>query len=331
LRGVVQFALRNPPPSRFLVGALSQPPELMKGLAINIRSTAGTCGVPFELLDAVGGSGIPSGATVSRVQACDGVEAVYQVSVGGSQPFHAFLADLATAGSTLDLSAAAPATYQLTRSRLNVVLTPQATGFAADAVVNGATFTPGIAPGGVVSIFGTGLAAGSTTTAVDFDGQAATVLLASPFQVNAVVPAGLSPGNHVLTVRSAYGTARQAVMVSAVSPAIFLVGSAAAVVNPDNALNGPAAPVARGQYLVIYATGLGDVAGQGNVLTTTTQVTVVLNGTELPILYSGPAPGYPGLYQVNVVIPLGTPPNLGSSLTLKEAEQLSNVVSVAIQ
>jgi uncharacterized protein (TIGR03437 family) len=253
------------------------------------------------------------------------------VSVGGTQPFHAFLTDLATAGSTLDLSSAAAATYQLTRSRLNVVLRPQATGFAAEGVVNGATFAPGIAPGGVVSIFGTGLAAVGMATAVDIDGEAATVLLAAPFQVNAVVPASVSPGSHLLTVRSAYGISRQTVVVSAVSPAIFLAGSAGAVVNPDQSLNGPSAPVARGQYLVIYATGLGAVASQGSVSRTTTPVTVVMNGTELPILYAGLTPGYPGLYQVNVVIPSGIPPSLGYSLTLKEGEQLSNSVPVAIQ
>jgi uncharacterized protein (TIGR03437 family) len=268
---------------------------------------------------------------VSRLRVCDGGEAAYQVSVGGTQPFHAFLTDLATAGSTLDLSAPAAATYQVTRSRLNVVVTPQVTGFAAEGVVDGATFRRGIAPGGVMSIFGTGLTAAGAPTTVEFDGEAATVLLASPFQVNAVVPATVAPGSHVLTVRSPYGTARQTVVVSAVSPAIFLVGEAWAVVNPDNSLNGPSAPVARGQYLVIYATGLGAVAAQGGVPRTTTPVTVVLNGTELPILYAGLTPGYPGLYQVNVLIPSGIPPSLGYSLTLKEGERLSNEALVAIQ
>src|SRR5205807_7146772 len=90
LRGVVRFALRSPSASGFLVGALSQPPESMNALAIEIQSAAGSCGVPLELVDAVDGSGNPSGGMVSRLRARDGEEAVYQVSVGGAQPFHAF-------------------------------------------------------------------------------------------------------------------------------------------------------------------------------------------------------------------------------------------------
>jgi uncharacterized protein (TIGR03437 family) len=220
----------------------------------------------------------------------------------------------------------------VTRSRLNVVLTPQATGFAAEGVVNGATFMPGIAPGGVVSIFGAGLAGAGAATTVDFDGTPATVLLASPFQVNAVAPATVGPGGHVLTVRSAFGVSRQTVTVSAVAPFIFLIGpSSGAVVNPDNSLNGFTTPVARGQYLVIYATGLGAVAQEGSASSTTTPVSVVLNGTELPILFAGLTPGYPGLYQVNVAIPAGIPPGFGLSLALKEGDQLSNAVSVAVQ
>ena len=50
---------------------------------------------------------------------------------------------------------------------------------------------------------------------------------------------------------------------------------------------------------------------------TSAPVTVVLNGTELPTAFAGLAPGYIGLYQVNVLIPAATPPGLGIPLTLK--------------
>src|SRR5262249_43984110 len=152
------------------------------------------------------------------------------------------------------LSGSAPAIYKLTRSRLNVVLVPQDTGFAADAVVNAATFASGIAPGGIFSIFGSGLAGAGSATTVTVDGIAATVLLASPFQVNAVVPAGVAPGVRTVEVRSAYGVARQSVTVSDVAPGIFLIESPdiGAVVNYETgALNRPSAPLARGQTLVI--------------------------------------------------------------------------------
>jgi uncharacterized protein (TIGR03437 family) len=60
-------------------------------------------------------------------------------------------------------------------------------------------------------------------------------------------------------------------------------------------------------------------------------VTVVLNGVELPVAFAGLAPGYAGLYQVNVTIPAGTVPGLGISLTLKQGGQVSNSVIVAIE
>ena len=51
LRGVVQLALRNPAATRFLVGALSQSPDVMKTLALDVRSTGGVCGASLDLFD----------------------------------------------------------------------------------------------------------------------------------------------------------------------------------------------------------------------------------------------------------------------------------------
>jgi uncharacterized protein (TIGR03437 family) len=151
--------------------------------------------------------------------------------------------------------------------------------------------------------------------------------------VNVVAPLSLTPGPHKLTIRSPYGVAEQTVAIAAVAPAIFLVGNPAtgAVVNSDGTLNGPSAPASRGQYVVIYATGLGAVARQGSLSAAVTPVTVVLNGVELPVLFAGLTPGYPGLYQVNVEIPTNTGPGLGLLLTVKQAEQVSNVVAIGLQ
>ena len=59
-------------------------------------------------------------------------------------------------------------------------------------------------------------------------------------------------------------------------------------------------------------------APQGQLSATVAPVTALVNGQELPVQFSGLAPGYVGLYQVNVPIPGATPPGLGISLTLKE-------------
>jgi uncharacterized protein (TIGR03437 family) len=331
VRGVVLLALRNPPASRFLLGAVSQAPDLIGSMALEAQSVSGTCGVALDLIDSVDGVGTPSGGLVSRLRACDGTDALYQVAVGASRPYRAFLTDLATAGSTIDLSGSSPATYRATRSLLNLVLAPQSASFTADGVVNGANFGPGLAPGGLMSIFGTGLSGTGTATAVDVDGVSAEVVSSSPFQVNAVVPGTVGAGTRTVQVRSAYGTAQHSVAVSDVAPAIFLIGSppVGAVFNQDWTLNTSTLPVSRGQTLIIYATGLGSVAARNGIPVTTATVTAMVNGVELPVAFAGQV--YSGVYQVNLAIPAAIPPGLGTTLALKVGGQVSNTVPISVQ
>lgn len=333
LRGVAQFALRSPSASRFLVGAVSQSAGLTENLTIAIQSAAGACGQPFELLDSVDAAGNPAtGALVSRFDVCDGLQQSYQVSVGAAQPFRAFVQDLASAGALVDVSGSAPATYQASRPQLNLVLTAQEVSFTADGIVNGATFTSGIAPGGIMTIFGAGLWGAGTATKVDVDGVAAIVLAASPFQINAQVPPGIPAGIHTLRIRSAYGTAQQQIDVAEVAPAIFLIGSptVGAVVNQDLKLNDPSNPLPRGQFLTIYGTGFGAVVPQGALWVTAAPVTALVNGQELPVDFAGLTPGFVGLYQVNLAIPSSMPPGLGISLSLRQAGVLSNTIQIAL-
>ena len=334
LRGVAGFLLRSPSASRFLLAAVSQPPDVMKGLTLTAQSAAGVCGQTLEMLDAVDGSGKPAaGVLVSRMGVCDGSQAVYQLSVGAALPFRAFVTDLTPAGASFDLSGSAVGNYQASRPQLNLTLAPLTVSIAPAGVVNAATFTAGIAPGGIVAIFGSGLSGPGLATTVEVDGVAALVLGATPFQVNAVIPLETASGNHLIRVRSAFGAAEQPVSVSAVAPAIFLIGApaAGAVVNQDSSLNTSSNPASRGQVLVIYATGLGAVTSQGQFLRVTTPVTVLLNGQELSVEFAGAAPGYPGLYQVNVAIPSATPPGLAVGISLKQGQQLSNSVPIALQ
>ena len=345
LRGAARFAVASPSGTRFMVGALSQAAGLMQVFAMGVNSAAGACGVPLDLVDAVDSSGNPpaagspppAGPLISRLDVCDGSQPAYQIGVGAAQPYSAFVTDLAAGGSSMDISGNAAATYAATRPLLALSVGPQDASFTAAAVVNAATFTSGIAPGGIMAIFGTGLsgpgAPSGPATTVDMDGAVAAVLWASAFQINAQVPPGMAPGVHTLRVRSGYGVAQQSVSVAAVAPAIFLMGNSGmgAVLNQDFSMNGPANPLPRGQVLVVYATGLGAVTRQGQLSVTSAPVTAVVNGQELPVEFAGLAPGYVGLYQVNVPIPGAAPPGLGVSLTLKEGGQLSNTVSVAFE
>ena len=335
VRGVARFALRSPLSTRFLVAALSQPAALLQSLATDITSAAGTCGQPFELFDSVDSAGNPpaTGPLLSRLDGLrwrpDGLPDPDRNRATVGRPTHRpgarRVAHRPFGQRPRHLPGCPPAV--LPRAD-----TPNRQLYRSLRRQRG-HLHPGIAPGGVVSIFGTGLSGTGQATTVDMDGTAMRLLFATPFQINAEVPLTMAPGVHTIRVQSVYGSSQQAVTVSAVAPGIFLIGNPplGAITNQNFNLVGPSNPLPRGQSLVIFATGLGAVTQSGQYFRTSAPVTVVLNGTELPASFAGLAPGFIGLYQVNVTIPAGTPPGLGIPLTLKVGGQQSNSVLVALQ
>jgi uncharacterized protein (TIGR03437 family) len=85
-------------------------------------------------------------------------------------------------------------------------------------------------------------------------------------------------------------------------------------VNPDGSLNSTVRPAPKGAYVTVYAAGLGGVnpaLATGKVpplsplSTTAFPVTAVVDGITANVSFAGAAPGYPGLYQINVQIPAG--------------------------
>jgi uncharacterized protein (TIGR03437 family) len=127
-----------------------------------------------------------------------------------------------------------------------------------------------------------------------------------------------------LTVTTPYGSSSRSVAVQPAAPEIFLVSATlGAILNQDQTLNSPANPATRGQAIVIYATGLAP--------SLSAPVTVIVNGTSLKPFYAGPAPGFAGLDQVNVIVPPNTPPGLAIPVSIQQQGAASNTVSVAIQ
>jgi uncharacterized protein (TIGR03437 family) len=192
---------------------------------------------------------------------------------------------------------------------------------------------PGIAPGGLFTIRGSGLGAAGSSSSVTINGETAPVTYTSPFQINAQVPSDVAPGSYILQVQSPFGLASQQVAVAANAPGIFLLGSATqgAVVNPGNSINSDTNPVTRGQQITIYVTGLGTVTEQGNLAVTTTPVSVIVAGAQLNPTFAGLSSGIIGLYQVNVVIPAATPPGLDLPLSLAQGGATSNSVALSVQ
>jgi uncharacterized protein (TIGR03437 family) len=82
-------------------------------------------------------------------------------------------------------------------------------------------------------------------------------------------------------------------------------------------------PAAAGDALSLYTTSLAD----GSVI----PPQVILGGRLAPVLYFGSAPGYPGYYQVNFVVPDGVPPGPAVSVRLTYIGRLSNAVTIGVQ
>ena len=85
-------------------------------------------------------------------------------------------------------------------------------------------------------------------------------------------------------------------------------------VNQDRSINSATNPAPKGSYVTIYAVGLGTVTpslavGQvppsSPLSTTTAAVSASVDGVAAPVSFAGAAPGFTGLYQVNLQIPAG--------------------------
>ena len=126
----------------------------------------------------------------------------------------------------------------------------------------------------------------------------------------------------------------------------------AAVINQDGSVNGPTSPANRGDTIAIFATGQGFINGAppdgglpSSPLSTSYWPRIgiggqfvdsipPLQGEKVPtgpggyVTYSGTS-GYPGLWQINVQIPMGVAPNLPAVLLINaQGYPSSNGVNV---
>lgn len=110
------------------------------------------------------------------------------------------------------------------------------------------------------------------------------------------------------------------------APVLFPV-----TVNQDGQLNSGVNPARRGSILVIYGTGLGATRTFGALSVTTNPVLASILGQDLPVMFSGLAPGFMGLYQINVQIPVTTPVGTRVLLVLGQGGLQTQPLEVAIQ
>ncbi|HTQ52909.1 MAG TPA: glycoside hydrolase family 30 beta sandwich domain-containing protein [Bryobacteraceae bacterium] len=202
-----------------------------------------------------------------------------------------------------------------------------APAFPANGAINAATPAGGLSPGELFSIYGTNLAPGMeqpsllplpdtmAATTVQINGIAAPLLYVSPLQINAQVPWETAPGSATLTVTHAGISASQTVTIAATGPGIFTIdGTYAAARNQDYSVNSAANPIPAGQAILLYGTGLGAVSpavATGAAASSTTlswvklPVTATVGDLPADVPFAGLAPGFAGLWQVNVIVPAG--------------------------
>jgi uncharacterized protein (TIGR03437 family) len=209
---------------------------------------------------------------------------------------------------------------------------PSGPQFQPSGVVSGASFSTGsLAPGEIVSLFGTGIgpaepvqgafdATGRLQTgvggvSVQFDGHAAPLFYVSSGQINAQVPFEVS-GRSSTLVRVAYQnhTAEAILPVAAARPEIFGTWDRVCVYDDKGTANDFEHPAARGSVIVAYGTGQGvtvpalatGAPAAGDPLNRV-KVTATIGGIAAQVEFAGLTPGLVGLLQLNIKVPPDAP------------------------
>jgi len=253
---------------------------------------------------------------------------------------------------------------------------------APGGVLNAASFDKsgvGVAPGSLVTIFGTGLGATQADAdtvpfstvlggvRVTVNGVNATLRDVIPAAgiVNAQIPfevlqaAGQTSGMVDVAVAFGGNLATQSVKIVPAAPGLFTipsgVGNAILVNLTDFSIAAPVGsiqgftthPITRGQNAFFYATGLGamtppvaDGSDGGGVTSTVNSTPIVWiggvnTGVMAPVIFAGQASGYPGVYQVNIMVPNNAPTGSAVQIQVQSADgtvtSLAGVATVSIQ
>lgn len=252
-----------------------------------------------------------------------------------------------------------------TRTIIAVLLTLTGGGGSVpdNGVVSAATFSGGpVAPGLLVTIFGSGIGPSALTTAqitaqgtfptliadtrVLFDGVAAPLVYVSANQVSAIVPYAVAEKSATSLQVEYKGlkTNSLALVVAATAPGLFTANSSGkgpgAILNQDSTVNSASNPASAGSIVILFGTGEGatDPSGQDGVVATSVYpkprqpVTVRIGGKEAEVLYAGAAPTLvAGVFQVNVKIPEGLAAGAQPVVVQVGSASSSPDVTVAVQ
>jgi uncharacterized protein (TIGR03437 family) len=201
-------------------------------------------------------------------------------------------------------------------------------------IVNAASsipFTTSFAPGEFISLYGNGFTTSTLTAGLPFpdslggvqvmvNGTPAPIYSVSPTQINAIIPYSAPSDGSLLTIQVTNIANSTLVYSGPTDPGVYTyptpggIGVGAMIHNSDGSIVTEANPAQAGEAIQIYCSGLGTVTPTvttGAAASTTTlsntdnAVGVYIDGVSANVLFSGLAPGFGGLYQINVTIPAG--------------------------
>lgn len=242
-----------------------------------------------------------------------------------------------------------PSNMDLSKEKLPATTEIWVLEVAADsAVVNAASSTAGapVAPGSLASVFGT-FTGVTTQAAASFPlsttlnnvqvliaDKPVPLLFVSANQINVQVPGALVSSQQVVEVRlNGQRIARTSVTLLPSAPGLF------AAIDQNGKLLSATNPVRRGQVISIFGTGQGAVsnpvadgaASLASPLARTVDTPgVYIDGRLSPIQFSGLAPGFPGLWQINAVVPNESGTRNDISLVVIQGP-VSNELTIAVQ
>jgi uncharacterized protein (TIGR03437 family) len=276
-----------------------------------------------------------------------------------SYPGARIVATVSTGGSVTPAEAAAnaegqaafrwtPGTSAISQLRLEVKGLPDvsltiAGGSAApaiEAVENAASFQAGMAAGAIETMWGVNLAGGQTVAAPPaawpvqlggvqalLNGKPLPLLYVSDGQIDFYVPADAALGTGTLAVVTpSGGQASTTVNVNPIQPGIF----PGAVLRAGTASSAVTAAVHAGDFVEVYCTGMGPTQLSGGLPSTVYTPIAFVGSVPATVTFSGLAPGFVGLYQVDVQVPAGLAPGL-QPVTLTMTPLHSNAQSILVQ
>jgi len=239
---------------------------------------------------------------------------------------------------------------------------PTAPVLFSGGVVNAASFSPAqaLAPGGIVSVFGRVLAASQsqattvplpTTMAgatMTVGGADVPLFFTSDGQINAQLPFELPPNSRqqVVVKGTQFLTVPETITIAAARPGVFTLNQdgkgQGAILNVQGVLVDSKAPASAGQVVQVFLTGMGPTnptvpsgraapSAEPLARVTTLPVQATVGGVAAAVEFAGLAPGFVGLYQVNVRIPSGVSAGSSVPLVISQAGVASNTVTLALR